>query len=146
MCAEAESKDMDVGLMWAKQQQHNENKSPSHEALWANRWSPLSLTFHELVRSGHVKLAGSEEAQQQRVRFVPKALLHQFVHVVSFCCPLLHHGPQVLQRQRPSLIRLIQLILRLQNPHKTFSFLETLLRFQRQNENHASSVPVAIQR
>lgn len=55
------------------------------------------LTLHELVGSDDVKLASPEEAQHQRVRFVPEALQHQFGQVVSLRCPLLHRGPQVLQ-------------------------------------------------
>lgn len=74
----------------------------------------LLLTLHELVGSDNVKLASSEEAQEKGVWFVPKTLHHQFGQVVSLRRSLLHHGPQVLQRRRPPLIRLVQLVLRLQ--------------------------------
>lgn len=72
-----------------------------------------SLTLHELMGSGDVKLSCSEEADQQRVRFVPEAVQHQFGQVVSLWRPLLHHEPQIFQGWPSSFIRLMQLILRL---------------------------------
>lgn len=69
------------------------------------------LTLHELVSSDNIKLASSQKTQHQRVRFIPELLQHQFSQVVSLCCSLLHHDPQVLQWRHPPLIRLVQLIL-----------------------------------
>ena len=62
----------------------------------------------------HVELASSEEAQQQRVGLVPETLQHQFGQVVPLGRPVLHHGPQVLQGGRPPLVRLVQLVLGLE--------------------------------
>lgn len=87
----------------------------SREVVQTHR--PL-LTFHKLVSSDNFKFACSEETQEQRVWFVLKALLHQLGQVVSFCRPFLHHSSEALQRRGPSLIRLIQLILRLHNSDK----------------------------
>lgn len=80
------------------------------------RW--LILTLHELVGSGNIELASPEEAQQQRVWFVPEALQHQFGQLVSLHRSVLHRGPKVLQRGRPPLLRLTQLILRLEEEEK----------------------------
>lgn len=76
------------------------------------------LTLHELVGSGHIELARPEEAQHQGVRLVPEALQHQLGQLVSLRCSLLHQRPQLLQRRHPPVVRLIQLILRLEKGKK----------------------------